>query len=82
MWHLCVLLTPSELLGRPSQLNESTHLQLTEVGLPGVVHELEPVAFGEVAQVGDECRDEEDVPTQSPLLFLESFDSLCPANVL
>lgn len=59
-----------------------THLQLTEIRPPGVVHELEPVAFGKVSQVGDEGGDEEDVPTQSPLLFLEVFYGLRPANVL
>ncbi|TNN81605.1 hypothetical protein EYF80_008051 [Liparis tanakae] len=62
--------------------SEATHLQLTEVGPPDVVHELEAVAPGEVAQVGDEGGDEEDVPTQSPLLFLEVFYSLRPADVL
>lgn len=61
---------------------EATHLQLTEVGPPDVVHELEAVAPGEVAQVGDEGGDEEDVPTQSPLLFLEVFYSLRPADIL
>ena len=60
---------------------EVTYLQLTKIRPPSVVHQLEPVAFGEVSQVGDEGGDEEDVPTESPLLFLEVLYSLCPANV-
>lgn len=61
---------------------EATHLQLTEERPPGAVHELEPAVFGKVSQVGDEGSDEEDVPTESPLLLLEVFHSLRPADVL
>lgn len=63
-------------------LLQDTHLQLTQVWPPAGVHKLEPVAFGEVSQVGDEGRDEEHVPTQSPFLLLEVFHSLCPADIL
>lgn len=62
--------------------NEATHLQLTEIRPPGVVHELQPVVFGEVAQVGDEGGDEEDISAESPLLLLKVFHRLCPAHVL
>lgn len=58
------------------------HLQLTEIRPPGVVHELEPIVFGEVSQVRDEGGDEEDIPTESHLLFLEVSYSFGPANVL
>lgn len=63
-------------------LSTTSDLQLTEIRPPGVVHELQPVAFGEISQVGDEGSDEEDVPTQSPLLYLEVFHGLRPANFL
>ena len=43
---------------------------------------MQPVMFGEVSQVGDEGCDDEDIPAQSPLLFLEVFDGLRPANIL
>lgn len=61
---------------------KGTHLQLAEIRPPGLVHELQPVVFGEVSQVGDEGGDEEDVPTQGPLLLPEVLHCLCPADVL
>ena len=59
-----------------------THLQLAEVRRPGVFQEMGPVVFGEVSQVADGGRDEEDVSTQRPLLALEVLDGFCPADVL
>lgn len=61
---------------------KGTHLQLAEIRPPGLVHELQPVVFGEVSQVGDEGGDEEDVPTEGPLLLPEVLHCLCPADVL
>lgn len=62
--------------------NQGTHLQLAEIRPPGLVHELQPVVFGEVSQVGDEGGDEEDISTESPLLLPEVLHCLCPADVL
>lgn len=58
------------------------YLQLTEIRPPSAVHELEPVVFGEVSQVRAEGGDEEDIPTESHLLFLEVSYRFSPANVL
>lgn len=60
---------------------ESTHLQLTEVRPPAVLHQMVPVAFGEVTQVGDEGSDEEDIPAQCSFLSSKVFYCLRPSNI-
>lgn len=57
-------------------------LELAEKRPPAVVQQLGPVGSGEVSQVGDEGADQEDVATQSSLLFPEALHSICPAHVL
>lgn len=57
-------------------------LELAEVGPPGVIHQLQAVALGEVAQVGDKGRDEQHIPAQCVFLLPEAAHRFSPAHVL
>lgn len=59
-----------------------TDLELAQVRPPAVVHQLQAVTFGKIAQIRDEGSDEEHVSTQSALLMPEALHRLGPPHVL
>lgn len=59
-----------------------TYLLRFEERDPYIIQELQAILPGEVTQVGDERRSNEDVATQSFLLLLILHDGLRPAQLL
>lgn len=53
-----------------------------QIGLPDAFQEVLTVFLGEVAQVGDEGRNQQDISTQGALLLFEVLHGFSPSHIL